>query len=84
MFTLIVTQEHQVVARVENYDGPVPRRGDYIYHPEQDDYGTSEAYGLAAGVAGCVKQVLFSIYSRPRSGEDHFTGRAVNTVEVVI
>jgi len=84
MITLIVTQENRIVARVESYDGPIPRQGDFIYHPDPEDYGTSEVYGLSHSIAGQVKQVIFSIYSRPRSGEDHFTGRAVNTVEVVL
>lgn len=73
---LIVTQGSQLVA-----DGPVPSEGQYIYHPE---WGKPGQPVVGGGIAGCVKQVVWGIYGRPRNGEEHFTAAAEPFVEVVI
>jgi hypothetical protein len=33
---LIIIQENSLVGEIENYEGPVPRPGEYIYHPPID------------------------------------------------
>lgn len=83
---LIVRQENQTVAVVENYDGPVPRKGDYIFHPARDDDGTGDMSTGNGGIAGCVKLVTFGIYARPKNGEPHFVARRpdARVVEVTI
>lgn len=81
---LIVIQGHETVARVEDYDGPVPRVGDYLFHPDLDDDGTSDMTLQGTGIAGCVKTVTWGLYTRPSNGEAHFVKRAVPVVEVEI
>jgi hypothetical protein len=78
---LIVMQGNQLVADVPGYDGPVPSEGQYIYHPDLRGPGQP---GLGGGIAGCVKQVIWGIYARPRNGEEYFTAAAEPFVEVVI
>lgn len=79
---LIVIQGSETVARVEDYDGPVPRVGDYLFHPDLDDDGTQDMSLHATGIAGCVKAVTYGIYTRPGNGEAYFVGRPVSVVEV--
>jgi hypothetical protein len=81
---LIVIQGHETVARVEDYDGPVPRVGDYLFHPDLDDDGTRDMTLRSTGIAGCVKAVTWGLYTRPSNGEAYFVKRAVPVVEVAI
>jgi hypothetical protein len=81
---LIVTQGSDLIAQDDNYDGPVPRVGEYIFHPEFDDDGTSAMSLPSAQIAGCVKTVTYGIYTRPKNGEKHFVGRPVKVVQVTI
>jgi hypothetical protein len=81
---LVIIQGHETVARVEDYDGPVPRVGEYLFHPDLDDDGTSDMSLHGTGIAGCVKAVTWGLYTRPRNGEPYFTRRPVPVVEVAI
>jgi hypothetical protein len=81
---LIVIQGHETVARVEDYDGPVPRVGDYLFHPDLDDDGTRDMALHSSGIAGCVKTVTWGLYTRPRNGEAYFVKRAAPVVEIAI
>jgi hypothetical protein len=79
---LIVIQGHETVARIEDYDGQVPRVGDYLFHPDPDDDGTCDMTLNGTGIAGCVKAVTWGLYTRPGNGEAYFVKRAVPVVEV--
>ncbi len=81
---LIVVQAGETVARVEDYDGPVPRVGEYLFHPDLDDDGTSDMSLHGTGVAGSVKAVTYGVYTRPQDGEPYFVKRPVPVVEVEI
>ena len=30
---LVIEQDNETIAVLDNWDGPVPREGDYIFHP---------------------------------------------------
>jgi hypothetical protein len=76
---LIITQDDQLVADVLDYDGPVPRPGDYIHHPR----GTEPVPGLHADGFMQVKRVDWGIIGRG-AGLPHFTGAAQPFVEVIV
>jgi hypothetical protein len=46
-----IVQGPDLIADLPKWKGPVPRAGDYIFHPP---YGTSDHEGIAGSVA-CVK-----------------------------
>jgi len=81
---LVIMQGGETVARLEDYDGPVPRVGEYFFHPDLLDDGTSDMTLHTTGIAGCVKTVTYGIYTRPRNGEKYFVKRPVPVVEVQI
>ena len=81
---LVIIQGNETVARIEDYDGPIPRKGGYFFHPPLDDDGASDLTLNGAGIAGSVKTVTYGIYTRPRNGEKYFTGRPVRIVEIQI
>lgn len=76
---LIVTQDDLIVAVVDDYQGAVPRRGDYIHWPR----GAEPSPGCSDG-AMLVKQVGWGVIARPRNGERHFTGAAEPFAEVFV
>lgn len=78
---LIIVQEGQLVAVVSDWDGPVPRTGDYLYHPEPGDYGQPRVNG---DIAGCVKQVVWGIHGRNKAEKRFFVGALEPFAEVVI
>jgi hypothetical protein len=81
MITLIVTQARQAVAVVEEWEGPVPRVGDYMYHPES---GEGAGGKLNGAIAGCVLQVIWGIYARPPKDLRHFVKSGAPFAEVVL
>lgn len=77
----------QLIADVEDYDGPLPVVGTWLFHPPLHPRGDASDARTAfynGGIAGCVKQVLLAAYGRPQNGEDHFTRRTTNIIEVII
>jgi len=80
---LIVKQGGELIADVPDYDGPVPVKGQYIFHPPLYPE-KSERDHWDGGIAGCVRTVELAIYGRPQNGEDHFTGRNTNVIVVTI
>jgi hypothetical protein len=64
---LVITQEHEKLADIPDYSGPIPRAGDYITHPSLGIHGQP-------GVMGCVKLVQWSILSRPVSEKSKAAG----------
>jgi hypothetical protein len=77
---LIITQDNQAIALVEDYEGPVPRVGDSVHHPR----GTEPVPGLFSDGTMIVKHVGWGIIARPRNGEGHFVGGAEPFVEVIV
>ena len=73
---LIIKQGRDLIAVIEDYTGPIPRVGEYIFHPPLDDDG----YGT--GINGTVATVTYGILARPTSGHGHFVGRSEQVVEV--
>ncbi len=79
---LIIREQDGVVARVENYQGPLPRAGECIFHPPTDDDGWSDLSVHGTDVMS-VKTVTYGIITRSKTRElDHFVGRPLNVVEV--
>jgi hypothetical protein len=78
---LIITQENQVVAIIEDWQGPVPQKGDYIHHPRGDE----PVPGMFPDGTMIVKtHPAWGIIARPRNGEGYFTGAAEPFVEVTV
>jgi hypothetical protein len=76
---LIISQDNQVVAVIEGYEGPVPRAGEFIHRPA----GREPVPGLSDGFMS-VKVVQYGIIARPRNGENYFTGAAEPFAEVIV
>lgn len=77
---LFITQENQLVADVPDYEGPVPRAGEYIHHPR----ATEPAPGMYSDGTMSVKSVAYGIIARPQNGEGYFVGAAEPFVEVTV
>ena len=54
---ITITQEHEIVADLPAWDGPVPRKGDYIFHPPDHPGGMEQ-------IAGCVATVTWRTHDR--------------------
>jgi hypothetical protein len=77
---LIITQENQVVADIPDYQGPVPRVGEFIHHPCHAQPGPGYLDGVMS-----VWAVSYGIIARPEDGETgHFVGAAEPFVEVIV
>ncbi len=59
---LRIVQENQLIADLPKWPGPIPRKGDYLFHPpvsaEDEPFTT----------AGHVKTVTWRLYDRPPAG----------------
>ena len=78
---MIITQPsdgNALIAVIEDYEGPVPCEGQYLFHPGRTDADYN------GGIAGTVKTVTYALYKRPQNGEPHFVGRITPVVEVTI
>lgn len=80
---LIIRGREGIVARVEDYRGPVPQAGQAVFHPSLGDDGTSDM-SLHGNNVMNVKSVIIGMIGRPQNGEAHFTGRPVTVVEVLV
>lgn len=74
-----IVQENQTVADLPAWDGPVPRKGDYLFHPP---FGDQSPEHLSA-IAGSVKTVTWRLYDRTPQGTG-FTQTAQPYVELAI
>lgn len=79
---LVIMQEGDVVARIEDYTGPVPRQGDALFLPPLDDKGGTAELTFPGCNVMTVKSVAWGIIARPRNGEKHFVGRPEPMAEV--
>lgn len=67
---VIITEAGRNVAIIENWSGPIPRVGEYIFHPLDD------ADQMPVNVK-CVKTVTYNILAYPprETSIRHFIGR---------
>jgi hypothetical protein len=83
---LVIMQDNALLARIDNYEGPVPRAGEYVYVPGTGDYGHNDKVPPANVLQ--VKTVAWHLMARPgqTSGRDHYVGRSVGeeVVELVV
>lgn len=84
---LVIVQDNALLARIDNYEGPVPRAGEYVYIPQQGDYGHDDTKPPVNVVS--VKTVTYNILARPRTRPAaglHYVGRSPNedVVELVV
>jgi len=71
-----IVQENELIVDLPEWTGPVPRVGEYIFHPPYGDISPE-------GIAGCVKTVTWRTHDRDRPGTDFkMTSRVY--VELVI
>jgi hypothetical protein len=54
---LKITQGADTIVDIPDWDGPVPRMGEYIFHPPLEP-------GDFEGIAGCVKVVTWRTHDR--------------------
>ena len=74
-----IVQDNDLIADLPDWPYPVPRVGDYIFHPP---FGP----GDHGGIAGCVKTVTWRTHDRPApgSGATGFVMTAHPYVEICI
>jgi hypothetical protein len=79
---LVIKQDGEDLARLDHYDGPIPRVGEYIKVPEMGDYGDAAApTGRFHELS--VKLISYGILARPRKYRAAlYVQRAQNYVEV--
>ena len=77
-----VVHENQTVADIPKWDGPVPQRGDYLFHPGPKGTHPQDTGGSSlANIAGCVQLVTWHLYER-RDGQ--FVKTTAPYVEITI
>lgn len=54
---LRIIQGSELIADLPEWPYPIPRRGDYIFHPPYSD-------SSPGGIAGCVKTVTWRTHAR--------------------
>lgn len=70
---MIISSNEGVIGTIDNWEGPVPRPGDYIFHPMLDN---REVLGRGdGGNVISVQTVTWGILARPRVRTGQFTGR---------
>lgn len=70
-----IVQGHELIADLPEWDGPVPRTGDYIFHPPFRPGGHE-------GIAGSVKCVTWRTHDRPGPDATEFVMTAHPYVEI--
>jgi hypothetical protein len=61
-----ITQHGELIADLPRWSGPVPRTGDYIFHPPTQE-GAGEPHAHSA-IAGCVRTVTWRTHDRGPRG----------------
>lgn len=70
-----------LVAKIDDYTGPIPHPGEYIFHPPLNPAENTADRAVHMNVMS-VKTVTYGIIARPDAGQDHFIGNAEPFVEV--
>lgn len=67
-----IIQGRDLIADLPEWDGPIPRVDDYIFHPPLDN--SSPADGGFTNIAGHVATVTWYMYQRPeqKEGQKYF------------
>lgn len=75
----------EVVVDLPNWDGPIPSKGDYIFHPPFENTGPSPVGDgpLQNNTAGCVQIVQWRTHDRTPDGE-RFVQTSHPYVEITI
>jgi hypothetical protein len=71
---LRIVQGADVIVDLPDWPHPIPRRGDYIFHPPSTPGGLE-------GIAGCVQTVTWRTHDR---SDDGFTQTAHPYVEITL
>jgi hypothetical protein len=58
-----IVHEGQLVVDLPEWPHPIPRVGDYIFHPPTSPGTTPD------GIAGCVRQVIWRTHDRTGDGK---------------
>jgi hypothetical protein len=75
-----ITQGRDLIADLPEWDGPIPRVGEYIFHPPYGQGGLDPE-----GIAGCVKTVTWRTHDRPADrGAKSFVQTEHPYVEIAI
>ncbi len=79
---VIIEQDNETIAVLDNWDGPLPRKDDYIFHPPLNG-GPEPAEGGHMPGRGVmqVKLVTWGILARPAGNGPWFTGRSGTTTD---
>lgn len=76
MKLIIAEHGEGLVGVLDNYDGPVPRDGEFIIHPALGDHGDSEPDPSHIGNVLQVRgKPVYGLMARPSNGEPYFVGR---------
>jgi hypothetical protein len=78
---LRVIQGNETVVDLPDWDGPVPRVGDYLFHPGPETTHPQDE-GSMANVAGCVRQVIWHLHER--TGDGRFIKTTAPYVQITI
>lgn len=84
---IITDSDSSVIADMPAYEGPVPRVGEYLFHPRlDDDWRDDVRYAMPRdAIAGCVKAVTWALHGRPTQlRAKYFVTRRFPYVEVQI
>jgi len=61
-----VMQGRELIADLPEWNGPVPARGDYLFHPP---FGKQDVIpDTSTNIAGCVKTVTWRVHDRNPQG----------------
>ena len=61
-----IVSGHELVADLPEWEGPVPAKGDYLYHPP---FGNQDVIpGMSTDIAGSVKTVTWRVHDRNPQG----------------
>lgn len=75
-----IVQNHELIVDLPKWKGPIPRVGDYIFHPPFDP-GEDEGVG---SIAGSVAVVKWRTHDRPGRDATEFVMTAHPYVEIVL
>lgn len=83
-----IVQENHLIANLPDWPHPIPRVGEFIFHPPSDpdrQHGIPGVAGYPGGIAGCVKTVTWRTHDRPADPDaTSFVMTAHPYVELVI
>jgi hypothetical protein len=82
MIHMRVVSGSETVVDLPEWDGPVPRTGDYLFHPGPEGTHPQDDSWGADNVAGCVSTVTWHLHQR--TGDGRFIMTTEPYVEITI